>query len=443
MSPHKNKKLYIAPRIAYAGLNMLELKFVRNNPEIVREALAKRHASAEPLDRLLEYDKAWREALQEGDALKHKRNVVSQEIARLKKQKEDAQAKIDEMRGISDRIKAIDEQLRDYESRMQDLLLNIPNIPSPTTPVGKDETENPVVRTWGEPTKFAFTPKNHWEIGESLDILDFQRAAKISGEGFTVYKGMGAGLERALINFMLDVHIGQGYTEILPPVLMNEKAMTGTGQLPKFKEDMYACTDGYYLAPTAEVPVTNLYMDEYLENLPIYLTAYTACFRREAGKHGQDTRGIIRQHQFNKVELVKFTAPETSYEEHEKLTHDAEEILKLLKLPYRVINLCTGDLGFSAAKTYDIEVWVPAQGKYREISSCSNFESYQARRANIRYRTPDGPRFVHTLNGSGLAVGRTVVAILENYQREDGSVEIPEALRPYMHGATEIAKGTK
>jgi seryl-tRNA synthetase len=422
---------------------MLELKFVRNNPEVVREALDKRRASTEPLDRLLEYDKAWREALKEGDALKHQRNVVSLEIARLKKEKKDAKDKIDEMRVISDRIKAIDEQLRDYESRMQDLLLNIPNIPSATTPVGKDETENVAVRTWGEPRKFGFTPKNHWEIGEALDILDFQRAAKISGEGFTVYKGMGAKLERALINLMLDVHDRQGYTEIFPPVLMNEKAMTGTGQLPKFKEDMYACTDGYYLAPTAEVPVTNLYADEYLESLPIYLTAYTACFRREAGKHGQDTRGIIRQHQFNKVELVKFTTPEISYEEHEKLTRDAEEILQLLKLPYRVMNLCTGDLGFSAAKTYDIEVWVPAQGKYREISSCSNFESYQARRANIRYRTPEGPKFVHTLNGSGLAVGRTVVAILENYQREDGSVEIPEALRPYMHGATEITKGTK
>ncbi len=419
---------------------MLELKFVRNNPGVVREALDKRHASSEPLDRLLEYDKAWREALQEGDALKHRRNVVSQEIAQLKKQKQDAQAKIGEMRGIADRIKAIDEQLRDHESRMQDLLLNIPNIPSATTPVGKDETENPVVRVVGEPTTFAFTPKNHWDIGENLDILDFQRAAKISGEGFVVYRGMGALLERALINFMLDVHIGQGYTEVFPPVLMNEKAMTGTGQLPKFKDDMYACTDGYYLAPTAEVPVTNLYADEYIEKLPVYLTAYTACFRREAGKHGQDTRGIIRQHQFDKVELVKFTTPEISYEEHEKLTRDAEEILRLLKLPYRVINLCTGDLGFSAAKTYDIEVWVPAQGKYREISSCSNFESYQARRANIRYRTPEGPKFVHTLNGSGLAVGRTVVAVLENYQREDGSVEIPEALRPYMHGATEITK---
>jgi seryl-tRNA synthetase len=422
---------------------MLELKFVRNNPEVVREALGKRHASAEPLDKLLEYDRAWREALQEGDALKHKRNTVSLEIAKLKKDKQDAKEKIDEMRGISDRIKAIDEQLRDYESRMQDLLLNIPNIPSTTTPLGRDENDNPVVRVCGEPTKFGFTPKNHWDIGEALDILDFKRAVKISGEGFTVYKGMGAKLERALINFMLDVHDRQGYTEILPPVLMNEKAMTGTGQLPKFKEDMYACTDGYYLAPTAEVPVTNLYADEYLENLPIYLTAYTACFRREAGKHGQDTRGIIRQHQFNKVELVKFTAPEVSYDEHEKLTRDAEEILQLLKLPYRVINLCTGDLGFSAAKTYDIEAWVPAQGKYREISSCSNFESYQARRANIRYRTPDGPKFVHTLNGSGLAVGRTVVAILENYQREDGSVEIPEVLRPYMGGATEITKGSK
>ncbi len=422
---------------------MLELKFVRNNPGIVREALDKRHASSEPLDRLLEYDKAWREALQEGDALKHKRNVVSQEIAQLKKQKRDAQAKIDEMRGIADRIKAIDEQLRDYESRMEDLLLNIPNIPSVTTPVGKDDTENVVVRVCGEPTKLSFTPKNHWDIGEDLDILDFKRAVKISGEGTVVYRGMGALLERALINFMLDVHIGQGYTEVFPPVLMNERAMTGTGQLPKFKDDMYACTDGYYLAPTAEVPVTNLYADEYMEKLPVYLTAYTACFRREAGKHGQDTRGIIRQHQFDKVELVKFTTPETSYEEHEKLTRDAEEILRLLKLPYRVISLCTGDLGFSAAKTYDIEVWVPAQGKYREISSCSNFESYQARRANIRYRTPEGPKFVHTLNGSGLAVGRTVVAILENYQREDGSVEIPEVLRPYMHGATEITKGTR
>jgi seryl-tRNA synthetase len=263
---------------------------------------------------------------------------------------------------------------------------------------------------------------------------------KSAGQGFTVYKGMGAKLERALINCMLDVHTRQGYLEVFPPVLINEKAMIGTGQLPKFKEDMYVCADGFYLAPTAEVPVTNLYMDEYMERLPVYLTAYTACFRREAGKHGQDTRGIIRQHQFNKVELVKFVKPETSYEELEKLTIDAEEILILLKIPYRVISLCTGDLGFSSAKTYDIEVWVPAQKKYREISSCSNFETFQARRANIRFRTPEGPQLVHTLNGSGLAVGRTVVAILENYQREDGSVEIPEVLRPYMNGAEEIRK---
>ena len=422
---------------------MLELKFVRNNPEVVREALKKRNMGTEALDTLLEYDREWRESLKKGDELKHERNVVSLDIAKLKKEKKDAKEKIDEMRLISDQIKDIDSKLRESESKMQEVLLNIPNIPGPTTPVGKDETDNVVVRTWGEPRKFDFTPKPHWEIGEDLDILDFQRAAKISGEGFTVYKGMGAKLEMALINFMLDVHDRQGYTQIFPPVLMNEKAMTGTGQLPKFKEDMYFCTDNYYLAPTAEVPVTNLYADEYMENLPVYLTAYTACFRREAGKHGQDTRGIIRQHQFNKVELVKFTVPETSYEEHEKLTHDAEEILQLLKLPYRVMNLCTGDLGFSSAKTYDLEVWVPAQGKYREISSCSNFESFQARRANIRYRTPEGPKFVHTLNGSGLAVGRTVVAITENYQREDGSVEIPEALRPYMHGATEITKGMR
>jgi seryl-tRNA synthetase len=417
---------------------MLELKFIRNNPEVVRDALIKRNMSTEPLDQLLQLDKEWRECLVEGDRLKQQRNKVSLEVANLKKQKQDASARIEEMRKIAEEIKRIDECIRDIEAKIRDIQLNIPNIPSSTTPVGKDENDNPVVRVVGEPRKFTFTPKPHWEIGEKLDILDFQRAAKISGQGFAVYKGLGALLERALINFMLDVHIRQGYLEVLPPVLINERAMIGTGQLPKFKEDMYCCTDNYYLAPTAEVPVTNLFMDEYIEKLPVYMTAYTPCFRREAGKHGQDTRGIIRQHQFNKVELVKFVKPETSCDEHEKLTHDAEEILQLLKVPYRVINLCTGDLGFSAAKTYDIEAWVPAQGKYREISSCSNFESFQARRANIRYRTPEGPQFVHTLNGSGLAVGRTVVAVLENYQREDGSVEIPEVLRPYMKGATEI-----
>lgn len=419
---------------------MLELKFVRNNPDIVGRALINRNMGTELIDSLLEYDVAWRKCNSEGDSLKHKRNVVTREIAQLKKENKETESKINEMQGINDRIKEIDDQIRDYKLKINEIMLSIPNIPSEMTPIGKDENDNPVLRVVGKPREFTFTPKPHWEIGEALDILDFERGAKIAGQGFTVYKGMGAKLERALINFMLDVHTDQGYLEVFPPVLINEKAMTGTGQLPKFKDDMYLCTDGFYLAPTAEVPVTNLFMDEYIENLPVLLTAYTACFRREAGKHGQDTRGIIRQHQFNKVELVKFVKPETSYEELEKLTLDAEEILKLLKIPYRVINLCTGDIGFSAAMTYDIEVWVPAQKKYREISSCSNFENFQARRANIRFRTPEGPQFVHTLNGSGLAVGRTVVAILENYQREDGSVEIPEVLRPYMKGAEEISK---
>jgi seryl-tRNA synthetase len=419
---------------------MLDLKFVRNSPDVVRHALINRNMSTELIDNLLEYDIAWRECLAEGDELKHKRNVVTREIANLKKENKDVTSKINEMQGINSCIKETDDKIRDYKAKIHEIMLSIPNIPSTTTPIGKDETDNPVIRVVGEPKKFTFTPKPHWDLGEELDILDFEKGAKISGQGFTVYKGMGAKLERALVNFMLDVHTRQGYLEVFPPVLINEKAMTGTGQLPKFKDDMYLCTDGYYLAPTAEVPVTNLYMDEYIEKLPVFLTAYTACFRREAGKHGQDTRGIIRQHQFNKVELVKFVNPETSYEELEKLTIDAEEILKLLKLPYRVINLCTGDIGFSAAKTYDIEVWVPTQEKYREISSCSNFENFQARRANIRFRTPEGPKFVHTLNGSGLAVGRTVVAILENYQREDGSVEIPEVLRPYLGGVTEIRK---
>jgi seryl-tRNA synthetase len=413
---------------------------VRKDPDTVRRALRNRNMGTELIDAILEHDKSWRQCLIEGDRLKHERNVVSREIAEQKKQKQDSSPKVEEMRVISNRIKEIDEEIRGYESKINDILLNIPNIPSETTPLGKDEFDNPVIRVVGEPRQFDFEPQPHWDIGENLDILDFERAAKIAGEGFTVYKGMGAKLERALINFMLDVHTRQGYLEVLPPVLINEKAMTGTGQLPKFKDDLYACTDNYYLAPTAEVPVTNLFMDEYIERLPVFMTAYTACFRREAGKHGQDTRGIIRQHQFNKVEMVKFVKPETSYDELEKLTNDAEEILKLLKIPYRVISLCTGDLGFSAAKTYDIEAWVPAQKKYREISSCSNFESFQARRANIRYRTPDGPKFVHTINGSGLAIGRTVVAILENYQRADGSVEIPEALRPYLGGAEEIRK---
>jgi seryl-tRNA synthetase len=419
---------------------MLDLRFVRSNPDAVRRSLISRNMATDLIDGLLECDRAWRECVVEGDGLKHKRNVVVKEIGDLKRRGEDASSKITEMGVIADRIKEIDDSIRDYRSKIHEIMLNIPNIPSSSTPPGKDENDNPVVRVEGTPREFDFEPKPHWDIGEGLDILDFERAAKIAGQGFTVYKGMGAKLERALINFMLDVHTRQGYLEVFPPVLINEKAMTGTGQLPKFKEDLYACTDNFYLAPTAEVPVTNLFMDEYVEKLPVYFTAYTACFRREAGRHGQDTRGIIRQHQFNKVEMVKFVKPENSYDELEALTRDAEEILKLLKIPYRVISLCTGDLGFSAAKTYDIEAWVPFQKKYREISSCSNFEDFQARRANIRFRTPEGPKFVHTINGSGLAIGRTVVAILENYQREDGSVEIPEVLRPYLGGAEEIRK---
>jgi seryl-tRNA synthetase len=417
---------------------MLDLRFVRNNPDVVRQSLINRNMGTELIDTLLEYDKSWRECSVEGDKLKHERNVVVKEVGDLKRQKKDASAQVEKMRIISDRIKEIDDKIRGYKADINEIMLNIPNISSPTTPLGKDENDNSVIRVVGEPRDFEFPPLPHWDIGENLDILDFERGVKIAGQGFTVYKGMGAKLERALINFMLDVHTKQGYLEVFPPVLLNEKAMTGTGQLPKFKEDLYVCTDNYYLAPTAEVPVTNLYMDEYVENLPLYLTAYTACFRREAGRHGQDTRGIIRQHQFNKVEMVKLVRPETSYDELEKLTNDAEEILKLLNIPYRVISLCTGDMGFSAAKTYDIEAWVPAQKKYREISSCSNFESFQARRANIRFRTPEGPQFVHTINGSGLAIGRTVVSILENYQRADGSVEIPEVLRPYLGGAEEI-----
>ena len=421
---------------------MLDLRFVRNNPDVARRSLLNRNMGTELIDKLLEYDKSWRECSVEGDKLKHERNVVVKEVGDLKRQKKDASAQVERMRVISDRIKEIDDKIRGYKADINEIMLNIPNIPSSTTPLGKDENDNSVIRVVGAPRDFKFPPLPHWDIGENLDILDFERGAKIAGQGFTVYKGMGAKLERALINFMLDVHTKQGYLEVFPPVLINEKAMTGTGQLPKFKEDLYACTDNYYLAPTAEVPVTNLYMDEYVENLPLDLTAYTACFRREAGRHGQDTRGIIRQHQFNKVEMVKLVRPETSYDELEKLTNDAEVVLELLNIPYRVISLCTGDLGFSAAKTYDIEAWVPAQKKYREISSCSNFESFQARRANIRFRTPEGPQFVHTINGSGLAIGRTFVSILENYQRADGSVEIPEVLRPYLDGAEEIRKAS-
>lgn len=416
---------------------MLDLKFIRSHQEIVKEALAKRSNDFD-LDQVLVWDEKRRGIIAESEKLKNSRNTLSQEVGRLKAAKQDATELMDEVRGISRQIKEMDQELADLDEKLKQELLLIPNIPHETVPVGSDEEDNVVLRLEGEPTKFSFEPKPHWDIGENLDILDFTRGVKISGSRFTVLKGWAAKLERAIVNFMLDLHTTEhGYTEVFPPYLVNRQTMTGTGQLPKFEEDLFLCErDDLFLIPTAEVPVTNLYSSEILpgEILPIYHTAYTACFRAEAGAAGRDTRGLIRQHQFNKVELVKFTTPEESYLELEKLTDNAEEVLRRLGLPYRVVTLATGDLGFSAAKTYDLEVWLPAAGSYREISSCSNFEDFQARRANIRYRPEPGarPRFVHTLNGSGLAVGRTLAAVLENYQQEDGSVVVPEALRPYM-----------
>ncbi|KYD31422.1 MULTISPECIES: serine--tRNA ligase [Anoxybacillaceae] len=417
---------------------MLDVKYLRNHFEEVKEKLLKRGEDLTNIDRFEELDKKRRELIAKAEELKNKRNEVSQQIAVLKREKKDADHLIAEMRDVGDRIKAMDDEIRQVEEELNALLLSIPNIPHESVPVGKSEEDNVEVRKWGEPRSFSFEPKPHWDIAEQLGILDFERAAKVTGSRFVFYKGLGARLERALINFMLDVHIEEfGYQEILPPYLVNRASMTGTGQLPKFEEDAFRIeTDDYFLIPTAEVPVTNLHRDEILsaEDLPIYYVAYSACFRAEAGSAGRDTRGLIRQHQFNKVELVKFVKPEDSYDELEKLTNQAERILQLLGLPYRVVCLCTGDLGFSSAKTYDIEVWLPSYGTYREISSCSNFEAFQARRANIRFRREPKakPEYVHTLNGSGLAIGRTVAAILENYQQEDGTVVIPEVLRPYM-----------
>lgn len=421
---------------------MLDIKFVRNNPEIVKEALKKRGSNIS-LEPFLQLDERRRKMLTEVEQLKNKRNIVSQEIGRLKKAGENAEDMVKEMRQVSDRIKEMDEDLRDLENEINRILLGIPNIPDGSVPVGVDENDNVEVRRWGEVRNFTFEPKPHWDIGENLDILDFERGGKVTGARFSFYKGAGAALERALINFMLDIHTREhGYVEILPPFIVNADSMTGTGQLPKFAEDMFKLSGmDYYLIPTAEVPVTNLYRQEILDGdkLPIYHCAYSACFRAEAGAAGRDTRGLIRQHQFNKVELVKFCRQEDSWEELEKLTANAEKILQLLELPYRVVNLCTGDIGFSSAKTYDIEVWLPSYQAYKEISSCSNFIDFQARRANIRYKSGKGkPKFVHTLNGSGLAVGRTVAAVLENYQQEDGSVRIPEKLQPYMGGLTQI-----
>lgn len=422
---------------------MLDIKYVRSNPDEVREALRKRNSSIS-LDEFLELEEKRRVIIAEVEQLKATRNRESEEIAKLKKEKQDATAQIEDMRKLGDQIKELDAQLATVEADMTAIIMVIPNIPNSSVPEGKDEDDNVELRTWGNPKEFAFEPKAHWDIGEALGILDFERGSKVSGARFTFYRGLGARLERALISFMLDLHTFEhGYLEILPPYLVNKDSMTGTGQLPKFEEDLFKCErEGLYLIPTAEVPVTNIHRDEILTEaeLPVKYCAFSACFRAEAGAAGRDTRGLIRQHQFNKVELVKFSKPEDSYAELEALTGNAEKVLQLLELPYRVVALSTGDLGFSSAKTYDIEVWLPSFGKYREISSCSNFEDFQARRANIRYRREDGKTaFVHTLNGSGLAIGRTVSAILENYQNEDGSVTIPTALVPYMHGITKIA----
>ncbi|MGG3007522.1 serine--tRNA ligase [Geobacillus stearothermophilus] len=417
---------------------MLDVKILRAQFEEVKEKLMQRGGDLANIDGFEQLDKERRRLIAEVEELKSKRNDVSQQIAALKREKKDAEPLIVQMREVGDRIKQMDEHIRQLEEELNALLLSIPNIPHESVPVGQSEEDNVEVRRWGEPRSFSFEPKPHWDIADQLGLLDFERAAKVAGSRFVFYKGLGARLERALINFMLDIHLDEfGYEEVLPPYLVNRASMIGTGQLPKFAEDAFHLdSEDYFLIPTAEVPVTNLHRDEILsaDDLPLYYAAYSACFRAEAGSAGRDTRGLIRQHQFNKVELVKFVKPEDSYEELEKLTRQAETILQRLGLPYRVVALCTGDLGFSAAKTYDIEVWLPSYGTYREISSCSNFEAFQARRANIRFRRDPKakPEYVHTLNGSGLAIGRTVAAILENYQQEDGSVIIPEALRPYM-----------
>lgn len=422
---------------------MLDIKFIRNNMDFVRGKMAERRAVV-ALDRFGELDAGRRDLLLEVENLRNERNTVSKEIGARKKNNEDSASLLSSMAAVSARIKELDDSLKNIEAELGDFALTIPNIPDASVVCGASAEDNPVVRTWGEKPAFDFSPRPHWEIGESLGILDFARGAKITGARFTLYRGWGATLERALINFMLDMHTTEhGYTEILPPFLVNRESMTATGQLPKFAEDLFKIEGmDYFLIPTAEVPVTNIHRDEILEeqDLPLYYAAWSACFRAEAGSYGKDTRGLIRQHQFNKVELVKFTTPEASYQELEKLTANAEDILKRLAIPFRTVSLCTGDLGFSAAKTFDIEAWLPGQDTYREISSCSNFEAFQARRAAIRFRRGESGKveFVHTLNGSGLAVGRTLVAILENYQQADGSVIIPGALRPYTKGIDRI-----
>ena len=422
---------------------MLDLKLIRSEPAQVKDALKKRGQDVNNIDYILEIDGKRRKIIFDSTALKQERNEVSEEIARMKKEKKDAQAKIEAMREVSARIKEMDTEIKSIEQEIQNILLEIPNMVDDSVPVGADEESNQEVRRWGKPRKFDFEPKAHWDLGEKLDILDFERGAKISAARFTVLKNEGARLERALINFMLDIHTKEhNYQEILPPFLVNAQTMVGTGQLPKFENDLFKTSDELYLIPTAEVPLTNLHQGEILSesSLPLYYTAYSACFRREAGSYGKDIRGLIRQHQFDKVELVKISKPADSFSELEKMTQNAEVILQRLELPYRTVVLSTGDIGFSAAKTYDLEVWLPYQEKYREISSCSNCTDFQARRANIRYREEESGKvnFVHTLNGSGIAVGRTMVAIIENFQEKDGSIIIPDALRPYMNGLQKI-----
>ena len=423
---------------------MLDIKMIRQNTDEIKERLATRGVKAEKIDALLEKDKRRRELLVETQGLKQKRNEVSAEIANAKRNKQDATDAIKEMREVGAKIKSLDEELEEVEATVKDMASRLPNLPNPTIPVGPDESANVELRKVGTPREFDFEPKAHWDIGEDLGILDFDRGAKVSGARFVYYKGLGARLERAVYNFMLDEHAKEGYTEMLPPYIVNAQTMYGTGQFPKFKEDVYQVNgEDMTLIPTAEVPLTNYYRDEVIpmEKLPVYFTALTPCFRSEAGSAGRDTRGLIRMHQFNKVEMVKFSKPENSYDELEKMTQNAGNIMEKLGLPYHVITLSTGDMGFSAAMTHDLEVWMPAQNKYREISSCSNCEDFQARRAHIQYRDENGKlNFVHTLNGSGLAVGRTVAAILENYQNEDGSVTVPEALRPYLGGLEKITK---
>ena len=425
---------------------MLDIKLIRTNPDLVKAGMKKRNKDMDAqIDEIIAIDAKRREINTRTDNMKAKQNAVSKEIPKIKKEGGDISAVMAEMKQLSDEIKECGAELAELEETQKNLLLSIPNVPNESVPFGADENDNNEVRRWGTPRDFGFEPKAHWDIGADLDILDPERAAKVTGARFHFYKGLGARLERAVINFYLDQHTANGYTEVLPPFMVNRASMTGTGQLPKFEEDAFKLANmDYFLIPTAEVPVTNLYRDEILDGtkLPLKYCAYSACFRAEAGSAGRDTRGLIRQHQFNKVELVKFARPENSYEELEALTRDAEKMLQLLGLPYRVITLCGGDLGFSSAKTYDIEVWLPSYNSYKEISSCSNFEDYQARRANIRFKDSpkDKAQLVHTLNGSGLAIGRTTAAILENYQNEDGGVTVPKALVPYM-GCEKITRG--